>query len=155
MGSKALNKALSAGDGRLLRALNSPLVQRKIVEKIGKEGAEKIGIKLAQGGVKGGFPLFGTAYGVGEGVIRLALGDPAGMMLSFGSSIPIAGWGFAIIDILRDIDKDAYATHLNPNLPLPSDENLVILLVSRSIPSPEYNTKLDKLYKNQYSKQLC
>ena len=61
VGSKALNKALSAGDGRLLRALNSPLVQRKIVEKIGKEGAEKIGIKLAQGGVKGGFPLFGTA----------------------------------------------------------------------------------------------
>ena len=124
VGSKALNKALSAGDGRLLRALNSPLVQRKIVEKIGKEGAEKIGIKLAQGGVKGGFPLFGTAYGVVEGLVRLALGDPAGMMLSFGSSIPIAGWGFAIIDILRDIDKDAYATHLKPNLPLPSDENL-------------------------------
>ena len=124
VGSKALNKALSAGDGRLLRALNSPLVQRKIVEKIGKEGAEKIGIKLAQGGVKGGFPLFGTAYGVVEGLVRLALGDPAGMMLSFGSSIPIAGWGFAIIDILRDIDKNAYIEHIKPNLPIPSNENL-------------------------------
>ena len=125
IGSKALNKAMSSGDGAFLRALSSPLVQRKIVEKIGKEGAEKIGIKLASGGVKSGFPLFGTAYGVVEGLVRLALGDPAGMMLSFGSAIPAAGWGFAILDILRDIDKDAYATHILPNLkPLPSDENL-------------------------------
>ena len=124
IGSKALNKAMSSGDGAFLKALSSPLVQRKIVEKIGKEGAEKIGIKLVQGGVKGGFPLFGTAYGVVEGLIRLAMGDPAGMMLSFGSSIPIAGWGFAIIDILRDIDKNAYIEHIKPNLPIPSNENL-------------------------------
>ena len=124
VGSKALNKALSSGDGAFLRALSSPTVQKAIVQKIGKEGAEKIGIKLAAGGAKGGFPLFGTAYGVVEGLVRLALGDPAGMLLSFGSSIPAAGWGFAIIDILRDIDKDAYVTHIKPNLPLPSDENL-------------------------------
>ena len=124
VGSRALNKALSASDGQLLRALRSPVVQKAIINKIGREGAEKIGIKLAAGGAKGGIPLFGTAYGVVEGLVRLALGDPAGMMLSFGSAIPAAGWGFAIIDILRDIDKNAYIEHIKPNLPVPSNENL-------------------------------
>ena len=124
VGSKALNKALSINDGAFLKALSSPTVQKAIVQKIGKEGAEKIGIKLAAGGAKGGFPLFGTAYGVVEGMVRLALGDPAGMMLSFGSAIPAIGWGFAIIDILRDIDKNAYIEHIKPNLPVPSNENL-------------------------------
>ena len=123
-GSKALNKALSQTDGMLLRALQSPAVQKEILKKIGEDGAKRIGIKATAGGVKGGFPLFGTGYAVIEGLVRLALGDPAGMLLSFGSGIPAAGWGFAIIDILRDIDKDAYATHLKPNLPIPSDENL-------------------------------
>ena len=124
VGSKALNKALSASDGQLLRALRSPVVQKAIINKIGREGAEKIGIKLAAGGAKGGIPLFGTAYGVVEGLVRLTLGDPAGMLLSFGSAIPAAGWGFAIIDILRDIDKNAYIEHIKPNLPVPSNENL-------------------------------
>ena len=52
------------------------------------------------------------------------MGDPEGMMLSFGSGIPAAGWGFAIIDILRDIDRDAYNKHLRPNLPMPTDTDI-------------------------------
>jgi len=123
-GTKALNKAIGNEFGAFMKALSSPVVQKAIVDKIGKEGAEKIGIKIAAGGTKGGFPLFGTAYAVVEGIVRLAMGDPAGMMLSFGSGIPAAGWGFAIIDILRDIDKQAYATHIKPNLPVPSDTNI-------------------------------
>ena len=45
-------------------------------------------------------------------------------MLSFGSGVPALGWGFAIIDILRDIDRDAYTKHIEPNLPVPSDANI-------------------------------
>ena len=126
-GSKALNEALSQTDGMLLRALQSPAIQREILKKIGEDGAKRIGIKATASGVKGGFPIFGTGYAVIEGLVRLALGDPAGMMLSFGSGIPAAGWGFAIIDILRDIDKKAYAEHLKPSITkgrIPSDENL-------------------------------
>ena len=52
------------------------------------------------------------------------MGDPEGMMLSFGSGIPAAGWGVAIIDILRDIDKDAYNKHIRPNLPVPGDADI-------------------------------
>ena len=111
-------------DGVFLRALSNPRVQAEIVQKIGVEGAEKIGIKLAAGAGKGAFPLIGTGYAVIEGLVRLAMGDSAGMLLSFGSGIPAAGWGFAIIDILRDIDKDAYVAHIKPNLPVPSDSNI-------------------------------
>jgi len=46
------------------------------------------------------------------------------MALSFGSGIPAAGWGFAIIDILRDIDRAAYNKHIRPNLPVPGDANI-------------------------------
>ncbi len=118
--AEGLNRKLSRGI--FLRAMKSPIVQRAIVEKLGKEGAEKIGVKLAAGGTKGGFPIVGTGYAVIEGLVRLALGDPMGMMLSFGSGIPAAGWGFAIVDILRDIDREAYDRHIEPNLFNLSDE---------------------------------
>ena len=123
-GATALNESLSNPKGPLLKVMKNKRFQKELVNKIGKEGAEKIGIKLAAGGTKGGFPIFGTGYAVIEGLVRLAMGDPEGMMLSFGSGIPAAGWGFAIIDILRDIDKDAYNKHIRPNLPVPGDANI-------------------------------
>ena len=119
---KILSKTLS--DGIYLRAINSPKIQRELVKQLGVEGAEKIGIKLAQSGVKGGFPIIGTGYAVIEGLARLIMGDPKGMLLSFGSAIPAAGWGFAAIDILRDIDRAAYERNIEPNLPIPSDANI-------------------------------
>ena len=119
---KILSKTLS--DGVFLRAINSPKIQRELVKQLGVEGAEKIGIKLAQSGVKGGFPIIGTGYAVIEGLARLIMGDPKGMLLSFGSAIPAAGWGFAAIDILRDIDRAAYERNIEPNLPIPSDANI-------------------------------
>ena len=122
--NKIVNETLSNVDGVFLKALTNPKIQRLIVEKIGKEGAEKMGVKLATGATKGGFPLFGTAYAAVEGLVRLALGDPEGMMLSFGSGIPAAGWGFAVIDILRDIDREAYNKHIRPNLPVPNDTDI-------------------------------
>tara|TARA_B100000941_G_scaffold39432_1_gene23594 strand:- start:1514 stop:4222 length:2709 start_codon:yes stop_codon:yes gene_type:complete len=121
---KVLNNTLSNVDGIFAKAITNPKIQKAIIDKIGKEGAEKIGIKLAAGGTKGGFPLFGTAYAAVEGLVRLVLGDPEGMMLSFGSGIPAAGWGFAVIDILRDIDREAYNKHIRPNLPIPNDTDI-------------------------------
>jgi len=116
--------ATTLSDGAFTRALSSPVVQRALIKKVGPEAMEKIGIKAAAGGTKAGFPVVGTGYAVIEGLVRLALGDPKGMLLSFGSGVPALGWGFAIIDILRDIDRDAYTKHIEPNLPIPSDANI-------------------------------
>ena len=116
--------ATTLSDGAFTRALSSPVVQRALIKKVGPEAMEKIGVKAAAGGTKAGFPIVGTGYAVIEGLVRLALGDPKGMLLSFGSGIPALGWGFAIIDILRDIDRDAYDKHIEPNLPVPSDANI-------------------------------
>ena len=121
---KPPNKLISAiQEGILSRALRNPKVQEAILKKLGPGGMKRLGIKATAGGVKGGFPLFGTAYGAIEGIARLIGGDPKGMMLSFGSAIPFAGWGFAIIDILRDIDREAYTEHIEPNFTNLTDEN--------------------------------
>jgi len=119
---KVLQKTLQ--EGAFMRAMSHPRVQAEIIKLIGEEGAEKIGIKLAASGAKSGFPLIGTGYALIEGIARLVMGDPKGMLLSFGSGIPAAGWGFAIIDILRDIDREAYNKNIEPNLPVPSDANI-------------------------------
>ena len=122
---KAPKKLVSTmTEGVLARAFKSPSVQRLLLKKLGPETVEKIGVKAAAGGVKGGFPIVGTGYAVIEGLVRLIMGDPKGMMLSFGSGIPTAGWAFAIIDILRDIDRKAYDRHIEPNLPFPNDANI-------------------------------
>ena len=119
---KAPKKLVSSmTEGVLARAFKSKAVQRLLLQKIGPEAMERIGVKAAAGGVKGGFPIVGTGYAVIEGLVRLIMGDPKGMMLSFGSGIPTAGWAFAIIDILRDIDRRAYDRHIEPNLPFPND----------------------------------
>ena len=108
--------------GSILGAFfSSPKAQKLLVSKLGKEAVEELGVKAAKGVVKGGVPLIGTAIGAVEGIARLLMGDPKGMLLSFGSSIPVAGWGFTILDILRDIDKDSYESHIEPNFPFPSD----------------------------------
>ena len=118
------NKLVTAlKEGIFARAMRNPKVQKALLQKLGPKGMKKLGIKAAAGGVKGGFPLFGTAYGAIEGIARLAMGDPKGMLLSFGSAIPAAGWGFAIIDILRDIDREAYDRHIEPNYLNLTDEN--------------------------------
>ena len=108
-----------AGQNVLQRALKSPAIQKALIGKLGREGAEKLTVKIAAKAIPG----VATAYGLGEGIARIAMGDVKGGFLSFGSAIPIAGWGFAAIDILRDIDTDAYTKHIEPNLPSPSGEN--------------------------------
>ena len=118
--------------------LTDRVIRDKLIKKIGKKGVEKIGRKAAVGGVKGGAPLVGTAYGAVEGIARLVMGDPKGMMLSFGSAIPVAGWGFTVLDILRDIDKGAYESNIEPYLPFINDEHISKFFMEALGMAPQY-----------------
>lgn len=102
-------KGVQKSGGNLLqRALSSSVVQKALVKKLGKEGAEKLTVKLAAKLIPG----VATAYGLGEGLARIMMGDVKGGFLSFGSAIPVAGYGFAAVDVLRDIDVAAYTKHI-------------------------------------------
>jgi hypothetical protein len=90
-----------------------------IIQKVGQKKAAAFTAKAASKAV----PLLGTAIGGIEGIARGLMGDWKGMALSFGGAVPFAGIGFAAIDILRDIDRDAYEAHIEPNFPIPSEEN--------------------------------
>jgi murein DD-endopeptidase MepM/ murein hydrolase activator NlpD len=117
---KPVAKVIEKGGGGVVeRALKSPAIQKALIRVLGKEGAEKLTVKIAAKLIPG----ISTAYGLGEGLARIAMGDVKGGFLSFGSAIPVAGYGFAAIDILRDINPDAYTKHIESNLPAPSDQN--------------------------------
>ena len=110
---------LATSGNPLQRALASPKVQKLIIQKVGEKKAAAFTAKAASRAV----PFLGTAIGGIEGIARGLMGDWKGMALSFGGAIPFAGIGFAAIDILRDIDRDAYEAHIEPNFPMPSEEN--------------------------------
>ena len=108
------------GNKGLFKYLKNPVVQKKIAKKIGQEGLEKL---LAKSGVSAAKNLAvgpGTIYSFVEGLARMSPlfggSDPTGMLLSFGSAIPFAGWGVIVADILRDIDREAFDAHILPNL---------------------------------------
>ncbi|MGA1433075.1 MAG: hypothetical protein ACO32T_04765 [Candidatus Nanopelagicaceae bacterium] len=95
-------------------------VQAAIVKKGGKELLEKVltklGIKVGGQAVPAVGQAINIAYGVVEAIARTAMGDPKGGALSLGGAIPWAGAGFSIVDIIRDIDTEAYTKHIEPNL---------------------------------------
>lgn len=103
-----------------MAALNNAKVRGAIIKRGGQELLQKVLTKL---GIKVGgqaVPLIGQAvnigYGLIEGITRTAMGDPKGGLLSLGGAIPIAGAGFGVVDIIRDIDIEAYTKHIEPNL---------------------------------------
>jgi hypothetical protein len=112
-------KAITKSGNIFQRAFASPVIQKALVKTLGEEGAKKLTVKLAAKLL----PIAGTAYGLGEGLARIAMGDVKGGFLSFGSAIPVGGVAFAAVDILRDINTDAYTRHIESNLPTPSDQN--------------------------------
>ena len=115
-----MNKAVIEGGGNVLqRALMSKPVRNALSKKLGQEAAEKLTAKMASKLVPG----VGTIYGAVEGLARGLMGDWKGMFLSFGGAIPAAGVGFAMLDLFREIDIPAYERHIEPNFPMPSDEN--------------------------------
>ena len=100
--------------------LKNPVIQKKLATKLGQEGLEKL---LAKSGVAAAKNIAvgpGTLYSFVEGLARISPlfggSDPTGMLLSFGSAIPFAGWGVIVTDILRDIDREAFDAHILPNL---------------------------------------
>ena len=104
----------------LVNVLKNPIIWNKISKKMGPEFMEKMAVRLGVGGFKSVGVGPGTAYAFGEGLVRLspAFGgsDPTGMLMSFGSAIPWAGWGVTIMDILRDIDREAFDQYILPNM---------------------------------------
>ena len=146
LGKKTAKKTLANAPARfgrrlrdsiLLDILNSPKAKERLIKQLGKEGVEKLGVKAAQGAFKTTAPLLGTAWGAVEGIARLLMGDPKGMMLSFGSAIPAAGWGFTVLDIIRDIDRDAYNKHIEPNLPMVSDKDFARFFIDAAGITPD------------------
>ena len=115
----------------IVSSFRNPILQRRIISKVGKEGAEKIFGKLALGGFKSVGVGPGTLYAFAEGLARISPffggSDPMGMALSFGSAIPWGGWGVAIVDILRDIDRQAFDEHILPSVLTggPSEQQII------------------------------
>ena len=100
--------------------LSNPLIWNKISKKMGPEFMEKLGLRLGVSGFKTMGVGPGTAFAFAEGLVRLSPffggSDPMGMALSFGSAIPWGGWGVAIMDILRDIDREAFDQYILPTI---------------------------------------
>ena len=103
------------------KIFSSKPIKDALLKKLGSEGAEKIAVKIASKSV----PVAQTAYGIVEGLARFLMGDPKGFALSMGSAVPIAGYGFTILDIFRDINIGAYEKHIESNfLKGITDENI-------------------------------
>ena len=121
-----LNEKMMA-EGGFTKTMSDPKVQAMLLEKLGPEGLEKITKKASAGALKSAIPLAGSVYGLVESLVRLspAFGgsDWKGAALSMGSGLPVAGWGFTAIDIMRDIDRDAYERHIEGKYP-PTDQDL-------------------------------
>jgi len=142
VGDKALKKGIrstaSASSDKLTRSmlskpmveqLRNPIIWRRIAAQATEKELAEIGLRLGVGGPLKSFGIGpGTFYALGEGLVRLSPffggSDPTGMLLSFGSAIPWGGWGVAIADILRDIDREAFDAHILPNIFNLNDENI-------------------------------
>ena len=115
------------GSKGLFKYLKNPAIQRKLAKKLGKEGLEKLLSKSGVAAAKNVAVGPGTIYSFAEGLARMSPlfggSDPTGMMLSFGSAIPFAGWGVIVADILRDIDRNAFDAHILPNILNLQEEN--------------------------------
>lgn len=122
---KVLEASLKKGNF-VQRALLSKPIQSAIAKKLGAEAAQKITLKMASKAVPG----LGTIYGAVEGLARGIMGDWKGMMLSFGGAVPGVGVGFAMLDLFREIDIPSYEEHIEPNMPMPSDENFAAFFQS-------------------------
>ena len=136
--------------GKLIqRVFSSPVIRNELLKRLGKKGLGKISTKIAGKSV----PVAQTAYGIVEGLARFLMGDPKGFALSMGGAIPVAGYGFTVLDIFRDIDRDAYNQHIEPNLPLPSDRNITDFIQGALGVSPEQyetGTRLQPSFMNNF-----
>ena len=96
LGKKGAKKAAGTvgrrGAGRVATRAGA-----KVAGRAGARFGAKMGSKLLKG-----IPFLGAGLAIAEGVMRIREGDIAGGLLSFGSAIPVAGWGFLAVDLLRE-----------------------------------------------------
>ena len=145
----AKRMAPKIGGNLISRIFASPVIRKQLLEKLGSKTVAKISTKIAGKSV----PVAQTAYGIVEGLARFLMGDPKGFALSMGGAIPVAGYGFTVLDIFRDIDRDAYEMHIEPNLPLPSDRNITDFIQNALGVSPdqyETGTRLQPSFMNNF-----
>ena len=104
--SKGKSKLLNAGKGiKNFFGKGGDEVVEAVAKKTAKKVGPKVAAKTAKGAVSkglGALPLIGNLWDLGSAAYRFKQGDTIGGLLSLGSAIPIAGWGFAAIDIARD-----------------------------------------------------
>ena len=145
----AKRMAPKIGGNLIQRVFSSPAIRKQLLKKLGKKGLTKISTKIAGKSV----PVAQTAYGIVEGLARFLMGDPKGFALSMGGAIPVAGYGFTVLDIFRDIDRDSYNQHIEPNLPFPSDRNITDFIQGALGVSPdqyETGTRLQPSFMNNF-----
>lgn len=98
----------------LSKPLQKPSILKKAAPKAAQEGLEagaKKGLGKLAGKTAGKLiPGVGAAVGIAEGAYRISQGDVLGGLLSFGSAIPILGWGFTAVDVARELGKDEKPT---------------------------------------------
>ena len=150
LGKGTFKRAMPKVGGNLIqRVFSSPAIRKQLLEKLGEKGLGKISAKIAGKSV----PVAQTAYGIVEGLARFLMGDPKGFALSMGGAIPVAGYGFTVLDIFRDIDRDSYEQNIEPNLPLPSDRNITDFIQGALGVSPdqyETGTRLQPSFMNNF-----
>jgi len=124
------------------------------VEAVAKKTAKKVGPKVAAKTAKGAvskglgaLPLIGNLWDLGSAAYRFKEGDTVGGLLSLGSAIPIAGWGFAALDIARDggaFEKTPLKSKKDEDKEEKKDENEVKKSVGKDEESDRLNQVIDK-----------
>ena len=116
----------------ILGLFRQPAIRKALISTLGEEQATKLVLRLSGKAA----PFLQTVYGIGEGIVRLSPfvggSDWKGSLLSLGSAIPYAGYAFTALDIFRDIDRESYTKHIEPNMrifmgiptKMPSEQNL-------------------------------
>jgi hypothetical protein len=130
----------------ILGLFRQPAIRKALISTLGEERAMKLVLRLSGKAA----PFLQTAYGIGEGIVRLSPfvggSDWKGSMLSLGSAIPYAGYAFTALDIFRDIDRESYTKHIEPNMrilmgiptKMPSRKNLSDFFNDALGVTPEY-----------------
>lgn len=93
-------KAAQKGAGKIT-GRGAGRVATRMGTRVGGKAGAKLGAKLGSKVLKA-IPFVGAALAIAEGVMRIREGDTVGGLLSFGSAIPVAGWGVLAVDMLRE-----------------------------------------------------
>lgn len=100
LSNRSARKGAEKTSGTIGRRGASKMATRAAA-RVGGKGAAKLTSKIGSKVFKA-IPFLGAGLAIAEGVMRMREGDIIGGLLSFGSAIPVAGWGFLALDIARE-----------------------------------------------------